>query len=218
MTAEAASSRPASISVAEAIRRAIARGDLVPNQRLIETDLTAEYLASRSAVREALAELAVEGLIERVQNRGARVRSIPVPEAVEIIEVRGALEALCVRKAAERITDEQIQELQLMGLEMSESVAAGELGKYSAINKRLHRRVVQISGQDTAAATIERLRAQSVRHQFRLAMQPGRASISLPEHLEIINAISARDAEKAARFMEKHMGSIAHAICDSDHV
>src|SRR6478609_971246 len=106
-TLEGATGR--SLTVAELVdvlRSAIVGGDLVPNQRLVEADLAAEYGASRGNIRAALAELTVEGLVERVQNRGARVRAVSVAEAVEITEVRAALEGLCAAKAAARLTDE----------------------------------------------------------------------------------------------------------------
>ena len=89
------------------LRRAIVAGELVPNQRLVEADLAAEYGASRGNIRIVLSELSIEGLVERVQNRGARVRAVSVDEALEITEVRAALEALCARKAAERAAAEQ---------------------------------------------------------------------------------------------------------------
>ncbi|MCC9175610.1 GntR family transcriptional regulator [Arthrobacter sp. zg-Y179] len=212
MTADAAATTSNAAQVADAIRTAILDGELVPSQRLVEADLCTQFKASRSAVRSALAELAVEGVVERVQNRGARVRSVPVEEAVEIIEVRGVLEALCARKAAERIDAGQVAELRQMADDMASAVKSGELMRYSEINSKLHRRIVEISGQGTAGATIERLRAQNVRHQFRLAVQPGRANVSLPEHVEIIEAICAGQGEQAARMMEAHMGSIADAI------
>lgn len=201
-----------SSAVAEGLRESISHGDLVPNQRLVESDICSEYGASRATVRAALAELTTEGLVERVQNRGARVRTVSVPEAVEIIEVRAALEALCAAKAAERVTDEDIRELQSLGEAMSAAVNAGDLLQYSERNKNLHRRVVELSRQETAAGVIARLRGQSVRYQFRLAMQPGRPSVSLPEHLEIIDSLSARNPERAAAAMEKHLRSVADAI------
>ncbi len=79
--------------VVDGIRAAILRGESVPNQRLIEADLSEQFAASRASVRAALAELANEGLIERVQNRGARVRAVSLAEAVEISEVRMVIEA-----------------------------------------------------------------------------------------------------------------------------
>jgi DNA-binding GntR family transcriptional regulator len=97
--------------VTNAIREAIVRGDYAPNQRLIEADLSTAFGASRGAVRAALFELASDGLIDRLPNRGSRVRAVTLDEAVEILEVRIGLEGLCAAKAAERITDKQIKEL-----------------------------------------------------------------------------------------------------------
>ena len=78
-------------AVVAGLKKAIDRGELVPNQRLVEADICAEFNASRATVRAALAELTLEGLVERIQNRGARVRAVSVEEAVEITEVRAAL-------------------------------------------------------------------------------------------------------------------------------
>ena len=196
------------------IRAEIIAGELVPNQRLIETDLAEQYGASRAAVRDALAELAGEGLIERIQNRGARVRKISIDEAIEITEAREALERLCASKAAERIGEEQITELRQIGAAMITAVAEGDLVLYSAKNQELHARVHQISGQRTALELIERLRGQGVRHQFRLAMKPGRPAVSLPEHLAIIEGICARDPERAADAMGAHLTSVIRALAE----
>src|SRR6476646_10860433 len=93
------------ITVAEPIRKAILEGDFAPNQRMVEADLCEEFHASRGAVRAALLDLTNQGLIERIQNRGARVRAVSLPEAIEITEVRMVLEGLCAAKAAEVVTD-----------------------------------------------------------------------------------------------------------------
>src|SRR6187399_2420603 len=87
------------------LREAIVSGEYVPNQRLIEADLSATYGASRAAVRTALLELGAEGLVDRLPNRGSRVRAIPLAEAIEILEVRMGLEGLCAAKAALHISD-----------------------------------------------------------------------------------------------------------------
>jgi DNA-binding GntR family transcriptional regulator len=196
----------------EALRQAIVRGELVPKQRLVESDLAEEYGASRGSIRTALAELTVEGLVERVQNRGARVRAVSVEEAVEITEVRAALEALCARKAAERITTIETEELRELAQQMQDAVERGDRESYSQGNQRLHARVIEISAQHTAAATIQRLRGQAVRFQFQLARQPGRPSTSLPQHLAIIDAICRRDPEGSAEAMRLHLESVAEAI------
>ena len=199
----------------EILRKAIITGELVPKQRLVEADLADDYGASRGNVRVALAELSVEGLVERVQNRGARVRAVSIEEAVEITEVRGALEALCARKAAERITDAGAQELRELARQMEDAVSRGDRESYSACNQRLHAKIIEVSAQATAAATIQRLRGQAVRFQFQLARQPGRPSVSLPQHLAIIDAVCRHDPEGAAEAMRLHLESVADAIRES---
>lgn len=198
--------------LAEVLRDAIVRGELVPKQRLVEADLASEYGSSRGNVRAALSQLIVEGFVEKIQNRGARVRAVTVDEAVEITEVRGALEALCARKAAERIQDPDADELRGLAHRMEDAVARGDRETYSECNQRLHAKIIEVSDQRTAAATIDRLQGQAVRFQFRLARQPGRPTVSLPQHLAIIDAVCRHDPEAAAEAMRLHLESVADAI------
>lgn len=111
--------------------------------------------------------------MERFQNREARVRAVTVEEAVEITEVRAALEGLCARKAPERITDCEAVELQELAQRMNDVVERGDRESYSECNQTLPARIIDIGAQRTAAATIRRLRGQAVRFQFRLSRQPG---------------------------------------------
>ncbi|MGH3378345.1 MAG: GntR family transcriptional regulator [Actinoallomurus sp.] len=198
--------------VLAAIRDAIIKGEFAPNQRLVEADLSEQFGASRGGVRSALFELANEGLVERVQNRGARVRAVTLAEAIEISEVRMVVEGLCAAKAAEHITDEQITELRALGTEMRTAVAEGHVLRYSELNQTLHQRIREISDQSTASGVLERLRAQNVRHQFRLALVPGRPNVSLPEHLAIIDEICARAPEAAERAARRHLLSVIDAL------
>ncbi|MEU6748808.1 GntR family transcriptional regulator [Spirillospora sp. NPDC046719] len=202
--------------VATGIREAILSGEFVPNQRLVEADLAERFRASRAAVRAALLELANEGLIERVQNRGARVRAISLEEAIEISELRMVIEGLCAAKAAERVTEDGVRLLTGIAEDMRAAVASGDVFGYSRLNERLHREIREISGQRTAAEVLERLRAQSVRHQFKLAMHPGRPAVSLPEHLAIIEAIRARDPEAAERAARAHLRSVIRTLPEAD--
>lgn len=202
--------------VVVAIRDAIVRGEFVPNQRLVEADLSAQFGASRAGVRAALLELANEGLVERVQNRGARVRAVSLAEAIEISEVRMVVEGLCAAKAAERVTDVEVGELRGIGQDMRAAVARGDVLGYSRLNQVLHRRIREISGQRTATQVLERLRAQSVRHQFQLAMHPGRPSVSLPEHLAIVDAVCAHEPEAAERAARAHLASVIDALGEVD--
>jgi DNA-binding GntR family transcriptional regulator len=216
MTGTESSPSMEAVPVVDAIRSAIADGEFVPNQRLVEADLSERFGASRTNVRTALVQLASEGLVERVQNRGARVRAVSLDEAVEITEVRMALEGLCAAKAAERLTDADRDRLRDIGDAMRAAVATGDLLGYSELNRRLHDLVLELAGQTTAAAILERLRGQSVRHQFQLAMHPGRPAISLPQHLEIIEALCAGDADGAEAAMRRHIRSVIDTLPEVD--
>lgn len=194
------------------IRDAILDAQFAPHQRLIEADLSERYGASRASVRTALLNLAGEGLVERLPNRGARVRAISVDEAIEIVEVRIGLETLCARKAAENITDSESDDLRALRSEIEAAVGAGDLVEYSRLNQELDRRIRELSRHGTATQLLERLRAQSARHQFRLAFHPGRAARSAPEHIAIIDAILAHDPAAAEAATRTHLSGIVEVL------
>ena len=200
------------LPLVDALRSAIAAGDFAPNQRLVEADLSEQFGASRATVRSALVELAGEGLVERLQNRGARVRAVSLDEAIEITEVRMVLEGLLAAKAAARLDDDDRARLREIGAAMREAVASGDVFGYSELNRQLHAFVRTAGGQQTAGRILERLRGQNVRHQFRLSMHPGRPSVSLPQHLAIIDALCAGDPAAAEAAMRAHLQSVAETL------
>jgi DNA-binding GntR family transcriptional regulator len=198
----------------ERLREAILGGDMAPGQRLVEEELAGMLAVTRASLRAALFDLTAEGLVERIPNRGARVRVITLDEAVAITECRMALEGLCAAKAAERVTESAAGRLRQLGEELERAVADGELLKYSALNHELHRLVREISGQAVAAALLERLNGQLVRHQFQLSLRPGRPQASLPEHLAIISAITERRPAEAEAVARRHLRSVIAALLE----
>ena len=192
----------------DGLRGAILRGDMVPGQRLVEAELVELLGVTRASVRSAIDDLVADGLIERIHQRGARVRRVSVETAVEILECRRALEALIAAKAAERATDEDIARLRAHGELLSNAVRDGELAKYSALNHELHAMLADIAGQRTAADVIGRLNAQIVRHQFQLSQLPGWPKISLGEHLAIVDAVASRDPAAAEQAMRSHLTDV----------
>jgi DNA-binding GntR family transcriptional regulator len=197
------------------LRQAILAGDMAPGQRLVEEELAGMFAVTRASLRAALFDLTAEGLVERIPNRGARVRTITIDEAVAITECRMVLEGLCAAKAAELVTEPQADRLRQLGEELERSVAEGEPLKYSALNHELHQLVREISGQTVAAALLARLNGQLVRHQFQLSLRPGRAQASLPEHLAIISAIAGRRPAEADEATRRHLRSVISALLDS---
>jgi DNA-binding GntR family transcriptional regulator len=194
------------------LRQAIVTGDMAPGQRLVEEELAAVFEVTRASLRQALIDLTADGLVERIPNRGARVRVITRDEAVAITECRMALEGLCAAKAAEHVTAEQARQLSRLSDELRAAVSDGEPVRYSELNRELHRSVIDISGQEIAAGLLARLNGQLVRHQFRLSLRSGRPQQSLPEHLAIIDAIVARDPARAEEAARNHLRSVIHAL------
>jgi len=205
---------PARTHALAALRQAILSGDVAPGQRLVEEELAAVLGVTRQSLRAALLDLTAEGLVERIPNRGARVRVVSTAEAVAITECRMVLEGLCAAKAAEHVTDPQAAQLHQLGQQLQRSVTDGELLKYSELNSELHRLVREISGQTVAAGLLERLNGQLVRHQFQLSLRPGRPQASLPEHLAIIAAITARRPAQAEEATRRHLRSVVNALLD----
>jgi DNA-binding GntR family transcriptional regulator len=203
------------LAAESALRAAIADGDLLPGARLVEADLVAMLGVSRGNIRLAIEALAAEGLVERIPNRGARVRVISAEEAVAITEARMALEALIARKAAERITSAQAELLGAQLATLGGALDAGDLLKYSALIQRLHELVRDIAAQPVAGGLIDRLQAQLVRHQFQLSLRPGRPQVSLGELAALVEAIVARDPDRAEAAAVTHFRSVIAALSET---
>jgi DNA-binding GntR family transcriptional regulator len=198
--------------VLRGLRQAILGGEYVPSQRLVEADLCGRFDASRFEVRAALQSLESEGLVQRAPNRGAWVREVPVEEAVEIAEIRRAVEGFVAARAAERVSDAEADDLSAIAADMRSSVADGDADAYSALNVRLHATLRAIAQHTTADRIVEQLRGQLVRHQFALSRVPGRSAVSLAQHEAIVAAVVARDPEAAEAAMRAHITSVIEAI------
>jgi DNA-binding GntR family transcriptional regulator len=194
------------------LRGAILRGDLVPNQRLVEADMSSAFELPRAAVRTALVRLEHEGLIEREPHRGARVRLVSEAEAVEILEARAALEGLAANQAALNITRSGADELRAVLDRQRAALAEQDLLGASDVNAQLHAKIVELSGHATAQRLISALNSQMVRFQFRTILIPGRPAQSHQEHLAIVEAVTAGDAKKAERAMHRHLTRVAEAL------
>ncbi|MGY1643364.1 GntR family transcriptional regulator [Geodermatophilus sp. SYSU D00703] len=197
------------------LREAITRGDLPPGHRLVEGELAESCSVTRNAVRLALDALIADGLVERIPNRGARVRTVSVAEAIEITECRAVLEGLLAAKAAERVTDEEVDRLRDRCDRMQHALADGDLLGYSARVADLHAAIREAARQATAGRLIERLQAQIVRHQFQLSLRPGRAQQSFSELRRVVEAIADRDPAAAEAAARGHFRSVVAALAES---
>ena len=199
----------------ERLRAAIVSGELQPNERLVEADLSSRLGAGRSAVRTALTRLAQEGLIEQERNRGARVRKIGKEEAIQIYEARAALETLAARRAAQNATAADADSLRAILGEMRARLDEGDLLGASDHNARLHRRLLDIAGHAIVDRLVGTLNSQLVRFQYRTILVPGRAKRSFAEHTAIVEAVAAGDPDAAETAMRRHLGAATDALRES---
>ncbi|MEV1331422.1 GntR family transcriptional regulator [Micromonospora costi] len=194
------------------LREDIVKGRLMPNQRLVEVDLTVALGVGRTAVRTVLARLEQEGLVVHEPNRGARVRMVTEAEALEITQARGALEALAAREAALHATPEEVAFLRETLTQMSACLRAGDLLAYSDGNARMHAKIIEASRHQTATRLIAGLKAQMVRFQYRTVLVPGRSARSLVEHTRIVDAIETADPDAAEAAMRHHLSHVADTL------
>lgn len=198
-------------SVYDQLRDAVVSGRYLPNERLVETALAASFGVNRVLVREALARLAQEGLVERQAHRGARVRFIGLEEVLEILEVRGVLEGLAAARAARRATAAERAGLRAVAEQMARHLAAAELPAYSAANRELHQAIVEVSGSRPLIRQAEVLRSQSSQYRFWTLLVPGRVDASLAEHRGIVDAVVAGDADLAEQRVRAHLTQVREA-------
>jgi len=187
------------------LREAIARGRLMPNERLIEADLAKSFGVNRANIRMALAMLDQEGLVVREPNRGARVRAVSDDEAIEIAETRLAIEGLVARRAAERATAADRKALRAIEADMRRAVQQADHAAFSQSNAALHREIQRVAGNATANRILQTLKSHLVRLQYRVILLPGRPETSLAEHRVIVDAICAGDADAAEAAMRAHL-------------
>ncbi len=167
---------------------------------------------TRAAVRNALIRLEQEGLVVREPHRGARVRQVTDVEAIEILQARAVLEGLAVRLTAERIDDVGARRLRAALQRHRTLLESGDLLGASDANADLHATLLELSGHSTAQRLIHGLNSQTVRYQFRTILIPGRPMASQAEHAAIVEAVIAREPEKAENAMRRHLFNVADAL------
>jgi DNA-binding GntR family transcriptional regulator len=190
----------------------ILSGRLSPNERLVEADLVARHGLSRGAIRIALVRLEQDRVVIREPHRGARVRLVSEAEAVEILQVRAALEGVAAAQAARHGTEEQIAALERVTETMVALQTGGDLLGMSERNAELHRIILEACGHATVQRLAGGLHSQMVRFQYRTILAAGRSGPSLDEHRAIVTAIAARDPEQAEQAMRSHLGNVAAAL------
>lgn len=180
--------------------------------RLDEKRLASELGVSRTPVREALARLEHEGLVEIIPRRGVRVVRKSKAEIVEMIIAWAALEGMAARLACERAPDEDISGLRGLFSQFETGELRSHLDEYSAANLRFHQRIIELGHSqliaDMADDLLVHVRAIR-RHTIGEADRPER---SIVDHLHIIEALEARQTEQAECLVRDHALNLARHV------
>lgn len=194
------------------IRQRIVGGVYHPSERLVERDLAESLGVGRVSVRSALQRLHQEGLVILEPHRGAKVTALTAEEAAHVLEVREGLEGWAAALAAQRISDDQLAELDRLVTEMKSVVQAGKLLEYSEINDAIHQIVIAAAANPRLKQLIDGLKVSVVRLQFRTILMPGRPEASWREHADMVSALHEHCPGKAEDAMRRHIGTIRQTI------
>lgn len=187
------------------LRALLLGGVMHPHQRLVEMDLVASLGVNRAAVREALAKLEQEGLVERRANRGVTVRGVTPQEAHDVLEMRIAIESLAVRWACERQSAEQSERLRVVLHEMEQHCATGDIPGFAEQQAHVHHAILDMAGSTALSGIVHSLSAQTAQIRRRSLARPGRLLQSLAEHQRIAEAILDGNADQASLEMTQHL-------------
>ncbi len=202
--------------VQQEIERAILQGEHAPGSKLIEATLALKLGVSRGPVREAFRMLEEAGLVRNEKNRGVFVRDIPIDEAVEIFDLRAAMDELVGRKLAKDITPAQLKEIKGLVDAMEKAVKADDAYNYHLLNLRFHDRLVEMAGNSKLTAIYRKLiKELSLFRRLNLA-DGWLLPISASEHRQIIKAIASGDPEAAGKAMFDHVMDSKERTIEND--
>lgn len=187
------------------LERMIMSGELRGGDRVNEILLAERFGISRGPLREACRALTQEGLLTAVPNRGMFVRELDLREALEVYDIRGALDELAGRLLADRITDAQVGELSELLDRMDAAAANDALDLYYPANLAFHDKLLEFAGNRRLIRLYRSLVKEL--HLFRRKglLQEGSMRISNEEHRRVLAALIQRDKVRAGAFMKSHV-------------
>lgn len=197
------------------LRQAILRGELKPGERLMEIQLANKLGVSRTPIREAIRKLELEGLVLMIPRRGAEVAEITEKSLRDVLEVRGALEELAVDLACDRITNEDIQNLQEAAKEFEAALQGGDVTEYAEADVKFHDIIYHATDNQRLIQLLYNLREQMYRYRVEYLKRKEMHSILLEEHEHIIECIEKRDKQAAKLAISTHVENQARTVSDT---
>lgn len=198
--------------VADRLRHMLVEGVIAPGAKLNEREICELLSVSRTPLREAIKLLAAEGLVELLPNRGAVAASLDEGDIISTFEVLAMLEGQSGELAAERITEEELNEIRAMHYEMMACFTRKNLAGYYELNARIHA-AINAAAKNPVLSQIYRsvnTRAHPVR--FHTNHDESKWKLAAAEHSEMLDALAARDGDKLKRILVGHLVNKRDAV------
>lgn len=189
------------------LREAILRGDLVPGERLMELQLAAKLGVSRTPIREAIRMLEQEGLAITIPRKGAIVAGMTEKDMQDVLEIREALEELSVQVACDKITEEEIAELQKNMKNFEHSLKSGDLKKMAQADVEFHDVIYRATDNPKLISMLNNLREQMYRYRVEYLKNPQNHEQLLKEHEAIYKGIVEKDKDAVTEMIRKHISN-----------
>lgn len=198
--------------VCETLREAICDGILEPGERLMEIQIAEELGVSRTPVREAIRKLELEGYVIMLPRRGTYVANLSIKDINEVYEIRASIDALAAGLAAERITDDELEQMERMLVATVEAFDKGDMDRVVEYDTKFHDVLYCASRNARLVGIINNLREQLTRFRSISMAYPGRMKKTMEEHGRMVEAIAQRNVELAQQLARQHMENSEQAL------
>jgi Transcriptional regulators len=187
------------------IREDILSGKYKEHEELREVAIGEELGVSRTPVREAFRQLELEGLIQIVPNKGAYVTGITAKDVGDIYMIRSKLEGLCARWATDHITEEQLEELEENVYLAEFHAKKGHLDQMAELDNRFHQILYESCNSKQLARLLVDFHEYVLRVRRKTLSNGSRGKVSNNEHRQIMEAIKAKDKDRAEALANEHI-------------
>ena len=204
-------------TVVDRLRTAIWSGVYAPGDRLVERRLAREFGISHIPLREALARLTEEGLVEKLPRRGARVANLTPRMLEEVSSLRVVLEQFVVRRLKDRFTPEARVELQLIVDRMTKAADQHDLVRVHELDQQFHERLWELTDHTLLVELAAQMRSRTS-HFYRAAaasLEPDEVRGHADSHQRLLDVIASGDQRAAERAMQQHVEQAAKRIADA---
>ncbi len=187
------------------LRQAILTGELQPGERLMEIHLAKKLGVSRTPIREAIRKLELEGLVTMIPRRGAEVAQITEKSMNDVLEVRRALDVLCVELACDRITEEELEQLKAACEAFEAAVKTKDAKKIAHADVALHDIIVCATGNQRLIQLVNNLSEQMYRYRFEYIKDSSQHERLVEEHRVIYQSLVEKDKEAVSQAAKTHI-------------